>query len=123
MSTAVKRILSGSTDGKGIKLIQTSSGSSPSPETIHTAVAGTTPGSYDEIWLWAQNNHTADVVLTLEFGGVAAPDDNIIVTIPYKAGLVPVLPGFLLQNAKAVRAFASVANVVSLFGFVNRITD
>jgi hypothetical protein len=122
-SQAVKRKLSGSTDGKAIKLTQTASNSSPAPETIHTAVAGTTPGTYDEIWLWAYNGHTADVELTIEFGGASVPDQNIVVTIPYKAGLVPVVPGFILQNELVVKAFAAVANVVTLNGFVHSITD
>lgn len=120
MSVAVKRLLSGSIDGKGIKLTQTSSGSSPAPETIHTAVAGTTPGTYDEIWLWASSVHTADVVLSIEFGETELPRT---VTIPYKAGLVPVIPGLPLQNGMVVKAFASVANVIKIDGFVNRITD
>ena len=29
------------------------------------------------VWLWAQNNHTADVVLTIEFGRAVA-EDNIM---------------------------------------------
>jgi hypothetical protein len=123
MSSAVKRKLSGSTDGKAIKLTQTASDSSPAPETIHTAVAGTTPGTYDEIWLWAYNGHTEDVVLTIEFGGATVPDQNIVVTIPFKAGLIPVVPGFLLQNEMVVKAFAGTANVITLNGFVNSITD
>ena len=118
-SSAFKRKLSESTDGKAIKIAAVET-----PGTaIHTAVAGTTAGTYDEIWLWAFNSHTADVVLTIEFGGADAPDQNIIVTIPYKAGLVPVVPGLILQNAKAVSAFAAVADVVTLSGFVNRMTD
>jgi hypothetical protein len=119
MATAVKRKLSGSTDGKAIKVVQTATAG----DTIHTAVAGTTAGTYDEIWLWAYNGHTVDVVLTLEFGGATVPDQNIVVTIPFKAGLVPVVPGFILQNAMVVKAFAGVANVITLNGFVNAITD
>ena len=119
MATAVKRKLSGSTDGKAIKIAATATAGTA----IHTAVAGTTAGTFDEIWLWAFNAHTADVVLTIEFGGADAPDQNIIVTIPYKAGLVPVVPGLILQNGAVVKAFASVADVITLSGFVNAITD
>jgi hypothetical protein len=118
-SSAVKRKLSGSTDGKAIKVVQTATAG----DTIHTAVAGTTAGTFDEIWLWAYNGHTADVILTIEFGGATVPDQNIVVTIPFKAGLVPVVPGFILQNGMVVKAFAAVANVVTLNGFVNAITD
>ena len=118
MTTAVKRKLSGSTDGLGVKVVQTATAGT----TIHTAVAGTTAGTYDEVWLWAQNNHTADVVLTIEYGDANA-EDNIIVTIPYKAGLVPIVPGLLLQNEKTVKAFAATADVITVHGFVNSMTD
>lgn len=118
-STAVKRKLSGSTDGKPIKITQTATAG----DTIHTSVAGTTAGTYDEIWLWAYNGHTADVVLTIEFGGATVPDQNIVVTVPFKSGLVPVVPGLILQNGMVVKAFAASANVVTLMGFVNSITD
>lgn len=119
MATALKRKLSGSTDGKAIKVVQTATAG----DTIHTAVAGTTAGTFDEIWLWAYNGHTADVVLTLEWGGATVPDQNIVVTIPFKAGLVPVVPGFILQNGMVVKAFAGTTNVITLNGFVNTITD
>lgn len=119
MATALKRKLSGSTDGKAIKVVQTATAG----DTIHTAVAGTTAGTFDEIWLWAYNGHTADVVLTLEWGGATVPDQNIVVTIPFKAGLVPIVPGFILQNGMVVKAFAGTTNVITLNGFVNTITD
>ena len=118
MATAVKRKLSESADGKAVLIAATSS-----PGTsIHTAVTGQTAGSYDEVWLWAQNNHTANVVLTVQFGSTDAKD-NIIVTIPFKSGLVPVLPGLPLQNELVIKAFAATTNVISIFGFVNRIID
>lgn len=119
MATVVKRKLSGSTDGKAIKITQTATAG----DTIHTAVSGTTDGSYDEIWLWAYNGHSADVVLTIEFGGATVPDQNIVLTVPYKSGLIPVVPGLILQNEMVVKAFAGTANVITIIGFVNRITD
>lgn len=115
MATYTKLKLSGSTDGKAIKVVQTATAG----DTVHTAVAGTS--DFDEIWLWAYNGHTANVVLTIEFGGAGVPDQNITVTIPYKAGLIPITPGLILQNGMVVKAFASVANVVTVMGFVNRI--
>ncbi len=119
MATALKRKLSGSTDGKPIKVAATATPGT----TIHAAVAGTTAGTFDEIWLWAYNGHTVAVVLTIEFGGVGVPDQNIILTLPAKSGLIPIAPGLILQNSMAVGAFASVANVITLMGFVNAITD
>ena len=119
MATALKRKLSGSTDGKAIKITQTATAG----DTIHTAVSGTTPGTFDEIWLWAYNGHTSNVVLTIEFGGASVPDQNIVLTVPSKSGLVPVVPGFILQNGMVVKAFAATANVITINGFVNAITD
>lgn len=118
-SSAVKRRLSGCADGKAIKVAATSTPGT----TIHTAVSGTTDGTYDEIWLWAFNAHTGDVVLTIEYGGTTDPDNIFKVTIPFQAGLVPVIPGLILQNEAVVKAFAGTADVITLVGFVNRITD
>ncbi len=118
-SSAFKRKLSGSTDGKAIKVVQTATAG----DTIHTAVAGTTAGTFDEVWLWAYNGHTSDVVLTVEFGGATVPDQNIVVTIPCKSGLIPIVPGLILQNSMIVKAFASVTNVITISGYVNTIID
>lgn len=119
MATAVKRKLSGSTDGKQIKVVATGD-----PGTaIHTAVAGTTAGTYDEIHLWAVNSDTVARLLTVEWGSNASPDDMIQVTIPAQSGYVLVVPGLILQNGSAVKAFAAAANVVLINGFVNAITD
>ena len=118
MATAKKRLLSGSADGKPVKVVATATAGTA----IHTAVAGQTAGTVDEIWLWAQNNHSTNVVLTIEFGS-ADTEDNIIVTIPFKSGLVPVVPGLPLQNGATVKAFAAAADVISIHGFINSITD
>lgn len=115
MATYTKTLLSGGVNGKPIKVVATATLGT----TIHIAVAGT--ASLDEIWLWAFNSDTKDNLLTIEFGGATAPDQNIVVNIPFKSGLVLVVPGLLLQNALVVTAFAATANVVTLSGFVNRI--
>ena len=110
-----KVLLSGSVQGGGVTVVATATAGT----TIHTAIAGTS--SMDEIWLYAINTHTADVNLTLEWGGVAVPGDNIFITIPAYGGLVLVTPGLLLQNGLIVKAFASVASKVVIHGYVNRI--
>jgi hypothetical protein len=108
-----KRLLSGSTDGKGIKLSATST-----PGTLlHTAVAGTS--ALDEIWLWIINSHTENVIVTVEFGGTSSPDNTIQFTVLRQDGLKLILPGLLLQNGQAVRAFASTANVLVAYGHIN----
>lgn len=111
-----KALLSGSTNGKGIKVTGTATGSSV---TIHTAVSGTS--SFDEIWLYAYNGHTADVTLTIEWGEATVPDGNIVVSVPFKNGRQIVVDGRLLQNGLAVKAFASQANVIVIDGYVNQI--
>lgn len=119
MAIAVKRKLSGSTDGMAVKVAAIAT-----PGTaIHTAVAGTTAGTYDEIWLWASNTYSASVILTIEYGNATSPDSLIVIDLPARVGLIPIVPGLILQNGMAVSAFASVASVVTLVGFVNRMTD
>ena len=117
MSTFIKKKLSGSTDGRGIKVVQTGTLGT----TIHTAVSGTADNNFDEIWLFAYNSHTGAVVLTIEFGGVSVPDDNVVLTLTSKSGLLLVVPGLILQNGCVVTAFADIGNVVVITGFVNNI--
>jgi len=116
MATFSKLALSGSTNGRLIKVVATVTAGT----IIHTAVAGVV--DFDEIWIYAVNSDTAARKLTIEFGGVAAPDDLIEKTIPAEDGLLLIVPGFVLQNGLLVRAFAATANVVLIGGFVNRIT-
>lgn len=118
MATAVKRKLSGSTSGKPILVAATSTAGTA----VHTCPNLDGAGQWEEVWLWAQNNHTADVVLTVEFGSADA-SGNIIVTIPSKSGLIPIVPGLILQDEMTVKAFAGTTNVISVVGFVNTITD
>ena len=96
-------------------------------ETAGTALhtASDTATTIDEIWLYAVNTSASSVKLTIEWGQADAPDGNIEVTVLPEAGLVTVIPGLLLQGnatAKVVKAFAGTANVISMHGFVNRIT-
>lgn len=111
-----KELLSGGTNGKNIKVTQTSSTGTE----IHTVSSGTT--SKDEIWLYAVNTHIADVNLTIQFGGTSDPDDNMNFTLRAYQGLTLLIPGLLLNNALSIKAFASVANKIIMNGYVNRIT-
>ena len=117
-TSIVKKELSGSTDGRFIKVAATSTPGT----TIHTAPAITGDNNYDEIWLWACNTDTVNRKLTIEFGGTTSPDDTIEVTIPAESGLVLVIPGLVLQNSLVMKAFAASANVVIVGGYVNGIT-
>jgi hypothetical protein len=71
---------SGSTQGQAIKVAATST-----PGTaVHST--GTSATVVDRIYLWAINTQAAStastVLLTVEFGGATAPDQNIVVPIP-----------------------------------------
>ena len=116
MATFTKTILSGSTDGRAIKVAATATAGT----LIHTG--STTATTLHEVWLYATNTDAAGVKLTIEWGGVTAPDDLIEITIPAESGLVLVVPGLLIKgNATAlvVRAFAATANLLTINGYVN----
>lgn len=86
---------------------------------LHTAVSGTS--DMDEIFLYANNIHTSQVTLTLEWGNATA-NRNVKINIdPNETVLVA--PGWLANDGNAIAAFCSVASVVNIHGFVNRITS
>ena len=115
MTTFTKTKLSGSTNGKNIKIVATATAGT----LIHTAVSGTT--NWDEIYLFAVNTDTVTRTLTVEFGGVASPDDLIEIDLESQKGAYLVIPGWLLQNALVVRAFGSAANVIVCNGYVHNL--
>lgn len=119
MAAFSKIVLSGSTDGKAIKVAATATPGT----TIHTG--SSTATTIDEVWLYATNTDTTARKLTVEWGGTSSPDDLIELTIPAESGLTLVAPGLLIKGnattALVVRAFCATANVVTIHGFVNRI--
>lgn len=120
MATFTKVKLSGSTQGKAIKVAQTAS----TGTTIHTT--GTSASIIDEVWLYAYNSDTAAKLLTVQFGGTTAVDNDIKVTIPPQSGLTLVVPGLFLtgdgSTGSTVAAYAATADVITLSGYVNRIS-
>lgn len=110
--------LSGSTSGRPIKVAATAIGSGT---TIHTAVAGAT--SFDEITLFVTNSNSADLHLTIGWGGTTDPDDLVIktMTIPLLSGPIPIITGLRLNGGLLVRAAAETTNLLLISGFVNRI--
>lgn len=120
MATLSKITLSGSTDGRMVKVAATATAGT----TIHTG--SSTATTYDEIWLYAVNSDTTDRKLTIEWGSVSSPDDLIEYTVKAENGLYLIVPGLVLKGnssaALVVRAFAATANVISIAGYVNRIT-
>jgi hypothetical protein len=114
MATYSKNILSGSTDGRQIKVVATAS----SGTLIHTAHAT----ALDEIWLYAVNDTATDRLLTIQWGGTTATDDDIEFTVKAQNGLYLIVPGLLLTGGTVVRAFcAAAANAIQISGYVNRI--
>ena len=116
MATFSKTILSGSTDGKQIKVAATATAGT----LIHTGPTNT--AHLHEVWLYAVNTSASDVKLTIEWGGVASPDDHIEYTVKAENGLYLIVPGLLIKgNATAlvVRAFAATANVICVSGYVH----
>lgn len=119
MATFSKQILSESSNGKGILVAQTATAGTP----IHTGHSTAT--TLDEVWLYAVNTSASNVKLTVEWGGVTAPNDHIEFTVNAENGLYLIVPGLILKgNATplVIRAFAATANVISVHGYVNRIT-
>jgi hypothetical protein len=120
MAQFTKVLLSGSTGGRPILVAATSSPGT----TIHDT--GTVAATLDELWLWAQNTDTTDRKLTIEFGGTTAPNDLIEITITAESGLMPVVQGLVLAGtgaaARTVKAFAASTNLVTVLGYVNRIS-
>jgi len=114
MATFSKIRLSGGVDGLPVLVVQTTTAGT----LIHTAHAT----DQDEVWLYAVNTHSSAVVLTVEFGGVATKDQikQSIAVAP--SGMVLVVPGIPLTNSMVVRCFAATASVITLNGYVNRIT-
>lgn len=120
MATFQKVLLSGSTQGRQIKVVATAT----TGTTIHAT--GTSSSIIDEVWLYAYNDHTSDVLLTIEYGSTTSPDDLIRQTITTRAGQFLVVSGLPLTGtgsaANTIRAFAATANVIMISGYVNRIT-
>jgi hypothetical protein len=115
MATYTKLPLSGSVSGKRI-LISATVSASATP--IHTTPVGTT--SIDEIWLYAYNETTASLQVSILWGGTIEPNDVVRTTIPSKSGRVLLEDGHLLQNGLTVSAYAQVTNWITIDGFVNR---
>jgi hypothetical protein len=117
MATTVSRIpLSGSTDGRGVKVAATSSAGT----TIHTATSSAT--DCDVVTIYAYNSSGSAVNLTLQWGGTTSVDDDIKLSIPATSGLTLIAPDLVLRNSLVIKAYAGSADVVTIHGFANRVT-
>ncbi len=116
-SQITKEFLSGSTNGRGIKVVATATLGT----VIHTEPNVT--DQKDEVWLTAWNSDGTARLLTIEFGGVTDPDDIIEITLAANAELKIIVPGQILDGGVVVTAFAAAANVIVISGWVNRILE
>jgi hypothetical protein len=66
------------------------------------------------------------VTLTIQFGGTTSVDNDIKLSIPATSGLTLVVPGLTLTGtgsaANTVYAYAGTTNVITISGYVNRIS-
>lgn len=117
MPTTVSRIpLSASTHGGAVLVAATSSPGT----TIHTATTSAT--DCDVVTLYAYNSSASSVNLTIQWGGTTSPNDDIKLAIPATSGLTLVAPDLVIRNTLLIKAFAGTTNVVTIQGFVNRVT-
>lgn len=114
MAEFFKRMpLSVSTNGEPVHITATTSGGA---NLVHTATAT----GYEIVWLWANNQHTASVVLNLEWTTSGATG-LIKRSIPQNTALQnPLVPGFYLRGSATIKAFAAVTAVINIFGFTLR---
>lgn len=113
--TIVPGFLSESANGRQIKVVATAS----SGTLMHTSVAGT--AKMDLVTIEAVNTHTGDVVLTIQWGGTTDPDDAVEIILPSQEGVRLIVDERRINNGLAIRAFASVADVVLIYGEVDTI--
>jgi hypothetical protein len=115
MATFSKQKFSESTNGRQIKVVATAS----SGTLIHTAHST----AFDEVWLYAVNDTSTDRLLTIQWGGTTATDDDIEYTVKAQNGLYLIIPGLILTGSTTIRAYcAAAANAIQISGYVNRIT-
>ena len=87
---------------------------------IHTAHAT----ALDAVYLWASNVTRSAATLTIEWGGVLDPGDQICRELVIRANSapLPILMGQTITGGLIVRAFSGTANALNVSGFVTRIT-
>ena len=120
MATYTKLLLSSSSLGAPTTVVATAS----TGTTIHAT--GTSSTTIDEVWLYATNTSGSAVNLTVQYGGTGAVQNAITLSIPATSGLTLVVPGLILTGtgsaASTIYAYAGTASVVTISGYVNRIS-
>lgn len=87
------------TNGLMIPVASVSSGTPTSIGTV-TNVAG----QIEEVWLWACNIHTAEILLTINLGGTAN-GNKIMRYLPPMSGLIPIVEGHRMDGGVTIGAY------------------
>jgi hypothetical protein len=117
MATVTRAALSGSTNGKAIKV-------TGAVTTIHTSVSGTS--DWDEIWLWASaplvaGDQRAGCRLELRYPGASGTWEPRL-HLDLSSGPVLICPGWIANDEKQVKVKVLGDFVALITGYVNRIT-
>lgn len=134
--------LSGSTNGQGILVTGADSagavlidervlgkmptwdenGQSIKDENGDTILNDVDHGDYTQYIIRAANTHDSDVMLSIEFGG-SSPNQLITKKLTANGGIEMVFSGDSLKIPCTVKAFASVANKVNVYGSAQQIMN
>ena len=124
MATLTKQLFSESASGRRF-VINASVASAA--DCFH--VVPSTPGILDEVWVYAHNFGNDDTRVSFLWAMTAMPSlsttdvtEAIDITIPFKSGRALVWDGTLLPHSVSACAYAETPGVISIDGFVNRMT-
>ena len=114
-------ILSGSTNGRPISITATSG----TGTALHTATSAA--NTVDVVELFASNEHSSDLLLSLQVGGTTDYTDTIKTTLKAQGtvgqdGAIP-LGTVTLNGGAVLRAICPTASKVKVWGNVKRITN
>ena len=111
-----EQVLSGSTNNKPVPVAAVTLASAT---TIHTTGSG-----IDEVYIWATNTSQSPAWVTLLWGDVTDPASVIAQKVQIQPNEPPkkLLDGVSLNGTLILKAYASVASVINLTGYANRIS-
>ena len=111
--------LSAATNGLPIKVMAVATAGT----TIHTATSSDMPEGCDEVYLWAGNIGPSATNGSLYFSSDGAGDKRVNFRVPAAFnGPIQVLAGHRVCDGVVITATASAAEVILLWGNVNRIS-
>lgn len=121
MATYTKQFLSESISGKAVNITATGANTT----LIHTTPSSSS--SMDEVWLYATNATTSDIMFNLLYGGTNFTTDILFEgVIEAYGGNVLICPGLIAKGngttGFSIHGNSSVASGINVFGYVNRIS-